>query len=144
MKIKLGEAISVKSSRFIRKYAYECGEHGIMLERIGGGVCLYITDASHEEIYCVSPLGFDKDFKDATYYIYSVDENRMLFRVRRAVMLIDFGEKYCSTNVENFRVIGSPDWGKECLVPWKSAYTRLYNAAENKRNGKTGEADGEA
>ncbi len=136
MQIQIGTAIKVKSSRFIRKYVYECGEHGIILERIGGGICVYITDVTHEDIHCVIPLGYEKDFKDVSYYIYSVDENRMLFRVRRAVMLIDFENHCCSTNVENFKVFGSPAWGKDCLVPWKDEYTKLYNAAENKRNGK--------
>ena len=61
----------------------------------------------------------------------------MFFRIRRAVLYIDFENKWCATNVENFRVIGSKEWGQNCLVPWKDEYTKLYNAAENKRNGKT-------
>jgi len=134
--LQVGEAINIKFSRFKKKYAYECGEHGFVLEKVGGGICFYATDATFEDIYCVVPLGFEKDFKDVNYYVYSVDENRMFFRVRRALLYIDFEKKCCSTNVENFRVFGCPDWGQECLVPWKDAYTRLYNKAENKRNGK--------
>ena len=42
--------------------------------------------------------------------------------------------------MENFRVIGSTEWGQKCLVPWKDEYTKLYNAVENKRNGKTDES----
>lgn len=134
--MQVGEAIKIKFSRFKKQYQYECGEHGFVLEKIGGGICFYATDASHEDIYCVVPLGFEKDFKDANFYIYSVSEDIAFFRVRRALLMIDFAKKCCSTNVENFRVYGSPDWGKECLVPWKDSYTRLYNKAENKRNGK--------
>ena len=139
--MQVGEAISIKFSRFKRKYEYVCGEYGFVLERVGGGICFYATDATHEEIFCVVPLGFEKDFKDVNYYIYSIDENRMFFRVRRALLYIDFANKFCSTNVENFRVFGSPEWGKECLSPWKDEYTRLYNQAEKKRNGTTESKD---
>ena len=138
--MQIGESIKIKLSRFKRNYTYEVGTHGIMLERLGGGICLYVTDASHEEIHCVAPLGSEADFKDVSFYLYSVDEDRMFFRVRRALLYIDFAAKCCSTNVENFRIIGSTEWGQVCTVPWKNSYTRLYNAAENKRNGKTEEA----
>lgn len=139
--MQTGEAAKLKFSRFKRKLECVCGEHGIVLEKIGGGICLYVTDASHEDIYCVAPLGLEKDFRDVNYYLYSVDENRMFFRIRRAVLYIDFAGKHCSTNVENFKVIGSPDWGQDCLVPWKDSYTKLYNVAENRRNGKDTEED---
>ena len=139
--MQVGEAIKIKLSRFRRNYAYECGEHGIVLERIGGGLCLYVTDASHDDILCVAPLGADRDFKDVNLYLYSVDEDRMFFRIRRAVLYIDFANKWCSTNVENFRVIGSSEWGQNCLVPWKDDYTRLYNLAEKKRNGKSEDSE---
>lgn len=138
--MQIGESIKVKLNRFKRKYAYEIGTHGIMLERLGGGICLYVTDASHEDIHCIAPLGSEADFKDVSFYLYSIDEDRMFFRVRRALLYIDFAAKCCSTNVENFRIIGSPEWGQVCTVPWKNSYTKLYNAAENKRNGKTEEA----
>lgn len=135
------EFLKIKLTRFKRKYEYECGKHGIVLERMAGGLCLYVTDASHEDIHCVAPLGSDKDFKDVNLYLYHVDEDRVFFRIRRAVLYIDFANKWCATNVENFRVIGSTEWGQNCLVPWKDEYTRLYNQAENKRNGKTEEPD---
>ena len=137
--MQAGEAISIKFSRFKKKYTYDFGKYGFILEKVGGGICFYATDATFDDIFCVVPLGFEKDFKDVNYYIYSVDENRVFFRVRRALLYIDFEKKFCSTNVENFRVFGCPDWGRECLVPWKDDYTRLYNRAENKRNGKTEE-----
>lgn len=133
--MQVGEAIKTKISRFKSKYQYECGEHGIMLEKIGGGFCLYVTDNTHEDIHCVAPLGADRDFKDTSFYIYSVDEHHMFFRVRRAVLYIDFAAKFCATNVENFRIIGSKEWGQNCTLPWKDEYTRLYNQAEKKRNG---------
>ena len=135
--MQIGDSIKIKLSRFKRKYAYEIGEHGIMLERIGGGICLYVTDASHDDIHCIAPLGSEIDFRDVNFYLYSIDENRMFFRIRRALLYIDFEAKCVSSNVENFRIIGSPEWGKSCTVPWKDSYTRLYNKAENKRNGKS-------
>ena len=135
MTMQVGEAIKIKFTRFKRQYAYECGAHGIVLERMNGAIFLYVTDASHEDIHCVAPLGQESDFKDANYYLYSIDENRMFFRVRRALLYIDFAGKFCSSNVENFRIIGSPEWGQKCSVPWKDSYTRLYNSAEKKRTG---------
>lgn len=134
--MQVGETIKFKLRLFKKLYKYECGEHGIVLERLGGGLSLYVTDASHEAIYCAAPLGSDKDFKDVSLYLYSVDGNRMFFRIRRAVLYIDFENKWCATNVENFRVFGSSEWGQNCLVPWKDEYTKLYNAAEIKRTGK--------
>lgn len=139
--MQIGESIKIKLSRFKRKYDYEIGAHGITLERISGGLCLYVTDASHEDIHCIAPLGNESAFKDVNFYLYSVDEDRMFFRIRRALLYIDFAAKCVSSNVENFRVIGSPDWGKSCSVPWKDSYTRLYNKAENKRNGKSGDSE---
>ena len=141
MIVQVGESIKIKFSRFKRKYVYEIGEHGIMIERTGGFICLYVTDASHENIHCIAPLGSDADFKDVSFYLYSVDEDRMFFRIRRALLYIDFNAKCTSTNVENFRIISSTEWGQQCSVPWKNSYTKLYNAAENKRNGKAVEED---
>lgn len=57
----------------------------------------------------------------------------MLLRVRKAVLLIDFAQKHCATNVPNFRVFGSKAWGQNCQVPWQPSYTQLYNEAEKKR-----------
>lgn len=133
--MQIGEVTSFKFSRFKRKYTFDCGEYGFVFEKVGGGICFYATDATYEDIYCIVPLGFEKDFKDTNYYIYSIDEHRAFLRVRRALLYIDFENKFCATNVENFRVIGCPDWGNECLVPWKDEYTRLYNRAEKQRNG---------
>ena len=139
--MQVGEAIKIKLSRFKRKYAYEIGAHGIVLERLGGGICLYVTDASHENIHCIAPLGAEADFKDVNFYLYSIDDDRLFFRIRRALLYIDFASKCCSSNVENFRVIGSTEWGQKCSVPWKDSYTRLYNKAENKRNGKSDDSE---
>lgn len=134
--MKVEEFIKFKLSRFKAKYAYEFGAHGIVLERIGGGICLYVTDEAHDDFHCVTLLGMDKDFSDTNFYVYIIDEDRIFFRVRRAVMYIDYANKFCATNVENFKVIGSEEWGQNCLAPWKDEYTKLYNQLENKRNGK--------
>ena len=141
MLVQIGESVKIKLNRFKRKYEHEWGDHGILLERVGGGICLYVTDATHEEIYCAVPLGFEKDFKDVNYYFYAVAPDQMFFRIRRALLFVDLEKKCCATNVENFRVFGSPTWRQDCLVPWETSFTKLYNAAENKRNGKTEEAE---
>ena len=113
----VGEAVKVKFSIFKNRFAFECGSHGVTLEKIGGGICLYATDSSHEEIYCAMPLGLERDFKDSAYYIYAPNDHQMLLRVHKAVMLVDFEGKWCSTNVKDFRVYGSKLWGQDCLIP---------------------------
>ena len=133
--MKVEDSIKIKFTRFKRQYPFECGENGIVLERMNGAIFLYVTDASHENIHCVAPLGNEQDFKDINFYLYAIDENRMFFRIRRALLYIDFEGKFCSSNVENFRIIGSSEWGQQCTLPWKDSYTRLYNAAEKKRTG---------
>lgn len=129
----VGETAKVKFTIFKNRFAFVCGSHGLTLEKVGGGICLYATDDSQEEIYSAMPLGLEKDFKDSTYYIYAPNDHQMLMRVHKAVMLVDFQGKWCSTNVPGFRVFGSTLWGQNCVVPWKDEYTRIYNAAEKAR-----------
>lgn len=131
--MQCGEAIKVKFSPFKRRYAYECGSNGVVLERIGGGICFYATDDTHDEIHCVMLLGSEQDFKDCKYYIYAPDQQHMMLRVRKAVLVIDFVNRCCSTNVENFKMFGSQDWGMQCSVPWKDSYTEMFANAEKKR-----------
>lgn len=131
--MQVGEASKVKFNLFRNKFEFACGDHGLTLEKIGGGICCYATDASHEEIYCAMPLGMEREFKDANYYVYALTATQMLLRVHKAVLLIDFAQKHCATNVPHFRVYGSKAWGQDCLVPWQSSYTQLYNEAEKKR-----------
>lgn len=131
--MQVGEGSKVKFSLFRSKFEFECGDHGITLEKIGGGICCYATDAAHQDIYCAMPLGMEREFKDASYYVYAPTPDKMLLRVHRAVLLIDFAQKHCATNVPNFRVYGSKAWGQNCLVPWQPADTQLYNEAEKKR-----------
>ena len=128
-----GEVTKVKFSPFKKQYAFECGDNGMVLEKIGGGICCYATDASHENIYCVMPLGMERDFKDSKYYIYAPDDRHMLLRVAKAVLLVDFEAKVCSTNVKDFRTFGSPEWGQQCQVSWKESYTAIYTRAEKRR-----------
>lgn len=129
----VGETEKVKFTLFKNRFAFACGSHGLTLEKVGGGICLYATDGGHEEIYCAMPLGLERDFKDSTYYIYAPNDHQMLLRVHKAVMLVDFEGQWCSTNVQDFRVYGSRLWGQNCQVPWKEDYIQIYNAAEKAR-----------
>lgn len=79
------------------------------------------------------PLGMEREFKDSTYYIYAPNDSQMMLRVRKAVLLVDFAGQWCATNVPDFRVYGSKQWGRNCLLSWKEEYTQLYNAAEKAR-----------
>lgn len=132
-----GESIKWKFTPFKKRLETACGENGMVLEKIGGGVCLYATDAGHETIHCVMPLGFEKDFKDANYYVYAIDDQYMIFRVKKAVLLVDYVNRCCSTNVKDFKMYGSTEWGINCTVPWKDSYTALYTEAEKRRVGET-------
>lgn len=129
----IGEFVKVKFSPFKNRFAFECSGHGITLEKTRGGICMYATDGDHEEVYCAIPLGLERDFKDSSYYVYAPNDHQMLLRVNKAVMLVDFQEQCCSTNVKDFRVYGSKLWGQNCLVPWNNQYTEIYNAAEKAR-----------
>lgn len=131
--MQTGEAVTVKFTFLKNHFAFECGSHGVTLEKVGGGICFYATDDTHKEIYCAMPLGLERDFKDASYYIYAPSDHQMMLRVRKAVLLVDFAEHFCSTNVKGFRIYGSKAWGQNCSVPWKEEYIQLYNAAEKAR-----------
>lgn len=131
--MKIGEAAKAKFALFRNRIVFDCGANGFMLEKVGGGICLYATDRTHEEIYCAMPLGMEREFKDSTYYVYAPNGHQMMLRVRKAVMLVDFAGHWCATNVNDFRAYGSKQWGQNCMVPWKEEYTRLYNAAEKAR-----------
>lgn len=128
--MNVGGAVKVKFTLFKNRFAFACGNHGFMLEKVGGGICLYATDHTHEELYCAMPLGMEREFKDSTYYIYAPNDSQMMLRVRKAVLLVDFAGHWCATNVPDFRVYGSKQWGQNCLIPWKEEYTQLYNTAE--------------
>lgn len=134
-----GQSEKVRFTLFKKQFAFECGDHGALLEKIGGGICFYATDQTHTQIYCTMPLGLERDFKDSTYYVYAPNDHQMMLRVRKAVLLVDFEEHWCSTNVQDFRVYGGKLWGQNCLVPWKEEYTQLYNAAEKARVAAAGE-----
>lgn len=138
--MQVGEASKVKFNLFKNKFEFECGDHGITLEKIGGGICCYATDAAHQEIYCAMPLGMEREFKDASYYVYAPTATQMLLRVHKAVLLIDFAKQQCATNVPNFRVFGSKAWGQTCQVSWNPSYTQLYNEAEKKRLASSADA----
>ena len=88
--MQVGEAEKVKFSLFKNRFVFACGQNGLTLEKVGGGICLYATDHTHQEIYCAMPLGMEREFKDAAYFIYAPNEHQMLLRVHKAVMLVDF------------------------------------------------------
>lgn len=131
--MQVGEAEKVKFSLFKNRFVFACGQNGLTLEKVGGGICLYATDHTHQEIYCAMPLGMEREFKDAAYFIYAPNEHQMLLRVHKAVMLVDFEGHWCSTNVPEFRVYGSKLWGQECTRPWTPEHTQLYNETEKWR-----------
>jgi len=132
--MKLNDFANFKFTRFKQFGKFELGDHfGFTLEKLGGGICCYATDETHKIMYALAPLGYERDFKDATFYFYRVTDTLAFVRVRRALLMVDFANKFCATNVENFRIHGCPDWGLNCTKPWQDEYTKLYNEAEKKR-----------
>lgn len=131
--MQVGEVEKAKFSLFKNRFVFACGRNGLTLEKVGGGICLYATDHTHQEVYCAMPLGMEREFKDAAYFVYALSDHRMLLRVHKAVLLVDFDEKWCATNVPDFRVYGSKLWGQNCKRPWIPEYTQLYNDAEKRR-----------
>ena len=126
-----GEMQKVKFGLFKKTFMFECEDHGLVLERDGKTVCLYATDRNHAKIYCALPLGPEKIFKRLSYMIVAPDDQYMLMLVEGVMVVVDFVNKTCATNVEKLRVFGSDAWGEECSAPWQKEYNKLFGLEMN-------------
>lgn len=126
MELKIGAVECVKLGLFKSCHKFEAGDRGFVLEKDHGAICLYATDAAHEKIYCAMPMGAYKDLKLFHFYIFCHDERKLLCGVGRALFVVDFAEKWASTNVENFHIFGSDHWGESCQRPWDRAFLKLF------------------
>ncbi len=124
-----GEVQKVKFGLFKNTFLFECMDHGVVLERDGKAVCIYATDAAHSNIYCALPLGPEKAFKNQAFFVAAPDSRYMLLGVKNVLVVVDFVNKTCATNVPQLRIFGSDAWGQECQSQWKGEYDQLFGLA---------------
>lgn len=130
MELSTGAMEAVKFSLFKNCHKFEAGDRGFVLEKADGAVCLYATDAAHERIYCAIPMGPYKNLKLFRFYIFCPDGQKLLCAVGRALFVVDFAEKWASTNVDNFQIFGSEYWGQNCQRPWERTFWKLFGLPE--------------
>lgn len=126
MELNIGTTQAVKFGLFKNCHKFEAGSRGLVLEKESGGICLYATDAAHENIYCAMPMGRSKDLKMLNFYIFNHDEQKLLCGVGRALFVMDFAEKWAATNVDGFHIFGSDHWGQSCQRVWQPEYMKLF------------------
>lgn len=126
MELKMGSVEKVNFTLFKKRFLFESGSRGLVLEQADGGVCLYATDAAHGRIYCAMPLGSIRDMKKLNYYIFCPDGNKLLAAVGGALFALDFAEKWAATNLKGYRIYGSEHWGQDCQRGWKGEYMPLF------------------
>ena len=126
-----GDMQKVKFGLFKKTFMFECEDHGLVLERDGETVCLYATDRSHSKIYCALPLGPEKILKRLPFYIVAPDDQYMLMLVGEVMVVVDFVNKTCATNVEQLHVFGSDAWGENCGTQWKDEYNKFFGLEMN-------------
>ena len=126
MELKIGTTEKVNFSLFKKRFLFESGDRGLVLEQADGVVCLYATDAAHSNILCAMPMGRIRDMKKLTYFVFAPDEDKLLAAVGRALFVMDFSEKWAASNLENYKIYGSDHWGQECQRPWQGSYMKLF------------------
>lgn len=126
MELKLGNVERVGFTLLKKRFLFESGIRGLVLEQADGGVCLYATDAAHGRIYCAMPLGSARDMKKLNYYIFCPDENKLLAAVGGALFVVDFTEEWAATNLDGYHIYGSEHWGQDCQRGWKGEYMPLF------------------
>ena len=126
MELKIGSTQMAQFSLFKKRFLFESGDRGLVLEQADGVVCIYATDAQHSKIFCAMPLGRIRDMKKMTYFLFNPDENKLLAAVGRALFVMDFAEKWAASNLENYKIYGSDHWGQDCQKPWQGSFMKLF------------------
>ena len=126
MELKIGSTQMVHFSLFKKRFLFESGERGLVLEQADGVVCIYATDVQHSKILCAMPLGRIRDMKKMDYFLFNPDEHKLLAAVGRALFVIDFAEKWAASNLENYKIYGSDHWGQACQKPWQGSFMKLF------------------
>ena len=126
MELKIGGMEQVSFSLFKKRFLFESGHRGLVLEQADGVVCPYATDDAHSKILCAMPMGRIRDMKKLTYFVFAPDENKLLAAVGTALFVMDFSEQWAATNLENYKIYGSEHWGQDCQKPWQGSYMTLF------------------
>ena len=131
MELKIGSTEKVNFSLFKKRFLFESGDRGLVLEQTDGVVCLYATDAAHSKILCAMPMGRIRDMKKLNYYIFAPDENKLLAAVGRALFVMDFSGKWAASNLENYKIYGSDHWGQDCQKSWQGSFMKLFGLPDH-------------
>ena len=126
MELKTGGMEQARFSLFKKRFLFEAGDRGLVLEQADGVVCLYATDAAHSRILCAMPMGRIRDMKNLTYFIFAPDEHKLLAAVGRALFVVDFTEKWAASNLEKYKIYGSDHWGQDCQQSWQGSFMPLF------------------
>lgn len=126
-----GDMQKVRFGLFKKTFMFSCDDHGMVLERDGKTICLYATDAAHSKIFCALPLGPEKVLKHLPFYVVAPDAQYMLLLVGEVLVVVDFVNKTCATNMEQLHVFGSDAWGENCGIAWKDEYNKLFGLEMN-------------
>lgn len=126
MELKTGSVEKVNFTLLKKRFLFESGKRGLVLEQADGVVCLYATDAAHGKVYCAMPMGRVRDMKKLNYYLFCPDAHKLLAAVGGVLFVMDFTEKWAASNLENYRIYGSDHWGQNCQRDWKGEYMPLF------------------
>lgn len=126
MELDIGKAFQVRFG-FMRKntYMFENPPHGVVLEHEEGQVDLYVTNAAHNEIYCVLCLGSDRELKKFCYTVASYNGDIMLVDMGKYGLVVDFARKKVASNLPSFSVLRS-GWGEDVMESWRSAHDQMF------------------
>ena len=99
-------------------YMFSRDAMGVVVEKDGGGVCVYGTTPDFQTILCAHPTASAKEIRNAEFVVRFWDELCATVCIGGAVKIwIDFANQRIANS------IGSPDfgsdaWGRDCSVPW--------------------------
>lgn len=101
-------------------WLFSNGCNGIVVEQQdASNVCIYATNANHQEIFCATPLGFGESLQGVPCAIYLRDSAPSKIQISgdAATVFIDFENGKCSNNL-GAPISGSLAWGTDVAVPW--------------------------
>lgn len=107
-------------------WLFSNGYNGIVVEQQDGtNICVYATDASHQEVYCAVPLGFSDSLRGVPCAIFLRNNapSKVTVYGNTVTVFIDFVNKKCSTNL-GVNIIGSEAWGHDVALPWDDSMTQ--------------------
>lgn len=92
-------------------------QRGIVIEKEPHMVCVYATDANHQNIFCAIPLCAPKFLKGAQYTVEFCENSKVNISVGEIRIAVDFLNKKCAINQPS-KCYGSDIWGEDVQLPW--------------------------